>query len=191
MANITLGTLRDYWKGVYDWVVNGSYIPKLHLTDGSGNSLIDSYGNLKVSQQGKLLQTAISRNVKSASTAIWLDVPEFANNAIVILKVYSVTGTFNTGEGINLETRTSFEESAASTPIKCVSEKATNPLTRQAHIWGVGLSKQDSTNPADVYAASKIVSVPPFDKLYVLLDITGTFNAGEGFDCEVKVLWKK
>jgi len=71
MATITLGTLRDYWKGVYDWVTGATASnPKVQPTDSGGNELFTAANPGNVQLTGSNFEGADTGAVPSKAVLV-------------------------------------------------------------------------------------------------------------------------
>ncbi len=111
-----------------------------------------------------------------------LSVPSGATGAIFILDIHGVTGTFDSGEGISVAIR--FENWYGGT----LTTDTTNKRTLQYAIFYPNAYRGDY----EKYISDgdmKISQLPLVSRLSYAIPITGTFGAGEGFDCTVMVEW--
>lgn len=169
MATVTLGTLRDYWKKVSDWV------------DGT-----DTVSSPSVKLTGRKMQTIVSsRSVKSASQGLSVDIPDWGpKGCVVTVRVYGVTGTFSSGQGLSLDTTLVTGYSTNRTPVIRGNQFTTTGYI--SHIWHPGASFGDAVNNR---LETKISGLMAGKEIYIGLIVSGTFATGEGFDCEVIIDW--
>jgi len=110
-------------------------------------------------------------------------VPALARGVIITLVVYGVTGTFASGEGYQLEL---LEHAFGSTQAKKLA--STLPSTVSGNQSGGIIKVYPGIEKIDNH---KYVDVPTIinNNFRVIFSVTGTFQAGEGIDCEVQLRW--
>lgn len=116
------------------------------------------------------------REVRNVSTNIRnFTVPEGAKGAIISMRAYGVTGTFGDNDGwcINVLGRANF--SAYSDFVTNSNRYSVHTVSSVVIYPGVAESHHFNTILAN--------------RIGVQISITGTFDDGEGIDCEVRCTW--
>lgn len=109
-----------------------------------------------------------------------------ARGFVLILKIYGLTGTFNSDEGYRLRyskvTHSSYFTEFVS------SAWSTRSGNRSGSLITVypGLPNNDGDEGSFLTRDDL-----PYPALRVQPEVSGTFNSGEGVDCEVSILWIK
>lgn len=140
-------------------------------------------GHVKVQQVGTI-ETRFSRSVRSAHTGFAVtDTPSWAKGVIVGCRIYGVTGTFGVDEGLKLSllNRGLFSFGTGTGTI------STNVITSTENAPTIIM--YPGIEPKSELPFNKVVKTVLTPKITILLNIKGTFEAGEGFDCEVLVKW--
>ena len=148
-------------------------------------------GDLRVQLSENMLSretVVLPREIRQASTpTIQVRPPDglHPKGVSIILRVFGVTGTFGTDQGIRLLSGQAGGGYPGYGAFYVGSEWLTAPGFVTI-IWypgiqsdGVSLTSNNKLN---------IVSIP-FRLGYITLHISGDFDTGQGFDCEVRAIW--
>lgn len=139
-------------------------------------------GDVEATLKGSGEQVAYERALRTTSNQKSLFAPTWARGLQATLTVHGVTGTFAAGEGVSLWVRL--------LPRSLV--QLTN--TRQTaageikQVWYPGVSNEGLT-PGLANSELKVTGIPPLPGVNLAISITGTFEEGEGIDCELIYQW--
>ena len=144
-------------------------------------------GDQKVQLSGTIVQEVFSRTVRTSNTGtavITSPSGRVNKGCIIVCTIFGVTGTFQSDEGLRLQVVTQ----AGTVPF--YTGKFTFPRQsiagQQIVYMFPGASKGDMVDHANRF--SMFSGVVPYANR-IMLDISGSFNAGEGFDCHVEIIW--
>ena len=161
--------------------------------DGKAEMInVDENGNVNVRLFANMLSretVVLPREVRRASTptAIQVRPPDglHPKGVSLILRVFGVTGTFDTNEGIDLLSGQTGGGYPGYGAFYVGSDKLTAPgfITT---IWYPGIQSDGVALAGN--SKLKIVNLP-FSLGYITLHVTGDFDTGQGFDCEVRAIW--
>ncbi|MEN6325777.1 MAG: hypothetical protein ABFD18_06185 [Syntrophomonas sp.] len=135
-------------------------------------------------------QTAITRAVYSTTQTYNCDIPKGAKYAVVSNWIQGVTGTFTTGQGLTISIGTTIGGYFVQLPLSMAFLVTTNPNQRLLGVWG-----HDYTAMGDVAKNAQVNTLKSTplpllgEKLYISATITGTFEAGQGFDLSSQVIF--
>ncbi len=148
----------------------------------SGDQKVQLSGTIEPQDNIVIGTRAIRDSFESFFVRPW-DVPALAKGVIITLVVYGVTGTFDSGEGYQLEL---IEHTFSTTQAKKLA--STLPITTSGNRSGCmikvypGIEKDEEISYIDV---PTIIN----NGFRALVSINGTFLPGEGIDCEVQLRW--
>ena len=113
------------------------------------------------------------------------DATENARGASVSIWVRGVTGAFDSNEGLSIWSR--IDTGTSGLNIVRLETNSIRSTARILHAWGVPSDLGD----AIFDTASDVQTTPltPQRNLRIRLEVTGTFNQGEGFDLQGSLLW--
>jgi hypothetical protein len=152
---------------------------------------VDENGNVKVQLFENMLSretVVLPREIRQVPTATIQVLPPnglHPKGVSLILRVFGVTGTFGTDQGISLLSGQAGGGYPGYGAFYVSSERLTAPGFSTI-IWYPGI-RSDGVVPS-LNSKFNIVSVP-FRLGYMALNITGNFDTGQGFDCEVRAIW--
>lgn len=147
---------------------------------------------------GKKTAVIYSRATYAAApTAANIMVPNWARGFILTTIIRGVTGTFTTGQGMNMfvEFRSAFAD-LADWSDAWIGSYATG-LTVRSNVAGknhtiICYPEAIDLLPANVIssvASHSVLKIPLGESLAIGLNINGTFTEGQGFDIETQILW--
>lgn len=116
--------------------------------------------------------------------------PKWANSAVFYLILYGSSGQFGGGEGASLQTILFGSDSARYYGVTHEGVDISGAL--QVTEWGADVNDDNIETPFQAstsYKAVPISFVSDLNESRVRVFITGTFEEGEGIDCEIKVAW--
>ena len=154
---------------------------------------IDENNPLNVALSGTIVvkeEFVLARDIYAAPTQrIPLDKPPEARGLHLFCRLHGRTGTFGDGEGISLACvfNRTYPSPGTSYGLEVVTDTST-AMYIGLHIFigpdfvGLGDAKGD-------YALVKVSPMVLTTSLNFMLNISGTFEAGEGFDAEVIAVW--
>ena len=164
--------LPQYWDG-NNWVVSSEQNPLPVKAELTGS-------NVPVRESVSLL----SRDIRSSSvTNQIIKVPTNAKGLVVYSRNYGVTGSFGDGEGLLIRL---YSRAMNASFFRLETGRTTTSVQTNQIIILPGVSVGDA-EPFGNYVA--ISGLPLTNEYRFDLLITGTFNDGEGFDCEVRIDW--
>lgn len=129
----------------------------------------------------------LSRQIRSEREGfVDRTVPDGAIGAVFVCQIYGRTGSFGANQGLSLRVYQSTDSRDVSGWRIWTDTTTTMNRPQMIYIYP-GVSKQELTlqDGADVKAAS----LPVHSMLRTEIVITGTFQEGEGFDCDAYVNW--
>jgi len=132
---------------------------------------------------GSTTQEIFARSIYNNSTlSINLIAPTNCKGLIVTGRIWGVTGTFLTGEGLELDVRLRGLHPTLQIA-KAVNDKKTS-ISTIGQIWYPGASLGDAQ-----ISNIKIIGLPPRKYMQFIVNITGTFDVDEGFDFDLQAEW--
>lgn len=189
-----MSNLPQHWKGD-DWAITGVdnplpvgnyvqteagvWIPQKGSDDGAAN----------VRLTGSITeQVVFERQILSQGDYFTSFVrPDNAKGVIIYFQVRGVTGTFGNDEGYRFRIRNHGMD-----PYPVWSNQYTNWITMhdRTHVYQMypGISENSEL---DLYTRTESISVNllPLKRFRINIEVKGTFDEGEGVDCEVRVEW--
>ena len=133
------------------------------------------------------IEYLLSRQIRSEREG-FVDrfVPDGAVGAVFVCQIYGRTGSFGTNQGLSLRVYQSTDSRDVSGWRIWTDTTTTSNRPQMVYIYP-GVDKQELTlqDEADV----KVASLPVHSMLRTEIVITGTFQEGEGFDCDAYVNW--
>jgi len=148
----------------------------------SGDAKVTLNGSIVQNVNRRYKETVFSRAIRDSSeTPQILTIPTGAIGCVITCKVYGVTGSFATGEGLNIKCRT-YDYNGLSFD----TEKG-NTQGYYSVFWYPNADIADGTPYGTTQ--NKNAKIPLTEKIWVSLGITGTFAVGEGFDSELFIEW--
>ena len=133
------------------------------------------------------IEYLLSRQIRSEREG-FVDraVPDGAIGAVFVCQIYGRTGSFGANQGLSLRVYQSTDSRDVSGWRIWTDTTTTMNRPQMIYIYP-GAAKQELVlqDEADV----KVASLPVHSKLRMQIYITGTFQEGEGFDCDVYVNW--
>lgn len=169
--------------------VTGDHGPYYQLVDVNGNPLFSENNPAHVQLTGRNVEQEylLDRSIRNTTTS-FVDryVPNGAIGAVVVCQIYGRTGTFGSDNGLRLQVYQSTQENDVSA-WGLMTERTTSSNRPQVIYIYPGISHQELviSSGADV----KVAGLPVHSMLRVNLSINGTFEEGQGFDCDVYVNW--
>ena len=153
---------------------------------------VDENGNVKVQQSGTNVvkqEVVLARGIYTETRRGLLDKPPEARGLHLFCRVFGRTGTFGANEGISLTCifNRGVPPSLNTYGLKVTTDTSTDNYTGH-HIFigpdfvGLGDAKGE-------YANVKVSPMVLTTNLNFKLNISGTFEAGQGFDAEVTAVW--
>lgn len=189
MANITLGQLRDLWKDVSDWVTGvATHEPKVTLS-GQIPSGSNTIGRVAIDRDESSPVVTHPRQILTSSVFNLIPVPAGAIGVKVETVIHGVTGTFGDGQGVRTDVW-GYGRRLSNSVIE-VSTQRTWQSGRSHFIWWYpGIDKEMEIN-FDIRTGNALLIVnsvlPP--RMNFRIDIRGTFEDGQGVDCEQFIEW--
>lgn len=162
--------------------VGGLYVPI--RVDDQGRQEVTLSGPIVVKQE-----VVLARGIRTGEHKNLLDKPPEARGLHLFCRVFGRTGTFGAGQGMSLACffNRSNPPSLTSYGLRVITDTSTSMYAGH-HIF-IG---PDFVGLGDARGEYAIVKVSPMvltTNLNFWLIITGTFEAGEGFDTEVTAVW--
>lgn len=147
-------------------------------------------GAQKVTLSGRIRQVVLPRAVRNTSISpMMFPAPPQARGAVVTLRNFGTTGQFEQGQGIALLTRPLTDVSSFSTgALEMTSARETSNFIRKQHVYLPGADIGDMT-PISGQHEMQVAGLPPLEGIGFQVLISGTFDEGQGFDCQVDILW--
>ena len=152
---------------------------------------VDENGNVKVQLSGKIVTetTIFPRSLRTAGIPLSaVSVPQGATGAVFMLNVYGITGTFETGEGIKATLYIRNTKGTAFGMLGCETS-----ISKDVRNHMIIVDKGASYGDAVVMSPGlvKMLGVPLCEgmALAYIIHLTGTFEQGQGVDCEGVVKW--
>lgn len=145
-------------------------------------------GDARVTLTGRIVETIVPRGVYSETINVTLTIPDGVRGASVTGRVYGATGKFEVGEGFRLRTRLDVFDR----PIWVMNSDFSPSGNRFfSHLYYPGATPGDAEPEHNTNRSNLVSQIPPalFHRLNVYLEITGTFEPGEGFDLAAQVRW--
>lgn len=185
------GKLKTYYESI-DGVTVPFVYPQYWDKDKEEWVVVDKDNRLPVDARltGSTVEEDVlwERDVRQGFTPShrYLTPVNGARGFVLILKIYGLTGTFNSDEGYRLRyskvTHSSYFTEFVS------SEWSTRSGNRSGSLITVypGLPNNDGDEGSFLTRDDL-----PYPALRVQPEVSGTFNSGEGVDCEVSILWIK
>lgn len=146
-------------------------------------------GVLKTEVTGSniLVQTVFSRSVRSGTQNTIMSVPNGAKGFIVMTRAYGITGTFSSGQGLNLlvDQRNFLNDTLPMWRIETTKQNA----MFADHLVTVypGINTGDSSMVGSRVRKTSALVVS--GNINFRLDITGEFEPEQGFDVECVIHW--
>ena len=129
---------------------------------------------------------AFSRFVRTATVSVSIVAPAGAKGGVFGVRVHGVTGTFAAGQGMTLAV---YDKGCYdSTPQFGATTDVQSGSGEHTVYFYPGAVRADGI-PSSSARSIKVVGAPIPNSVVVILSITGTFDVGQGFDCEAKVRW--
>lgn len=149
---------------------------------------VNADGTVVTSLSGRKVEIPVTRGIKTSNgTSYTLSSPENAKGAIVHLRIYGVTGTFEAGQGIYIVTRS---VTSAADKFAYICQTTVNAEAKdQVVSWLPGNSLGDGQIFSTYVSNAKLAGLLPQNQLWLNYYITGTFTEGQGFDMAISVTW--
>ena len=196
-----MSNLPQHWGG-NDWKITGVdnplpvgnyvqteagvWIPQKGSDDGAADVRIT--GSIVEDVQVKKEQILVERSVKNSNVVLMdIGTPKGAKGAMFALGIAGVTGTFSSNQGIQLEAGFYQRPAPNGHFLGAVTEIKTVPGTHMI-FWYPGATSNDfeaTTNNSSL----AVVGLPLPTTVRIRILISGSFNTGEGFDCQLVVNW--
>ena len=152
---------------------------------------VDENGNVKVQQSGTSLEVVMPRGILSSTSAVYRsNVPAGAKGLSLTLVVYGATGTLAEGQGISI--------SYALVP-RGQNLWINNVLGDETVMLSTSTTRIGNVNhQVTIYPGLTGVTsgrVHKWDmaaaglRVMTRVDVSGNFGSGEGFDCELRVVY--
>lgn len=151
-------------------------------------NLSDGTKAMKVQQTGSIVETEniITRGIYTSSLSTRVkNVPPGATGCTVSLIIHGVTGTFTAEQGVRGNLYVYTRDNASSNYSRVVSTK--NKSTRGGQIFQFFPGANTVSSEGDY--ASYNIKLHEGLRVGFYCFITGTFEAGEGFDLEADITW--
>jgi len=134
---------------------------------------------------GRTTQVAIASALRTATASANIPVPAGVKGAIITMYVSAITGTFSAGQGVYLLTAAGAGLGSYFTA-KMVSTATTTQYSRQTHIWYPGAVEGNAVDYGTVYT-HKVTGLSPQPLMEIAMNITGTFDTGQGITAQIDV----
>src|SRR5690625_2420896 len=180
-------TLPQHWNG-NDWAITGTDnpLPVANYTK-KGNLWLPTSEDNPVPTQvtgSNVEDLVVAREIRDASVISHLAAPDGAIGFRAELSVYGSTGIFEEGEGLRLLYWDRTEKRGA-----FVNTYSTKPTTgsenREQHVIIIHPSVINNDEEDNLLLSNMVIG----KAVRLQIDITGEFEEGEGFDCELTVRW--
>jgi len=160
--------------------------------DGKAKMInVDENGNVKVQQSGASLEVVMPRGILCSNSTLYrFNVPAGVKGLSLTLAVYGVTGTLAEDQGIKLtyalipRGQDLWVNNILGSGSQNISTSATRSdyVSHQLTIYP-GLTEVTSgrVHKWDMVAAGL--------RVLTRIDVSGDFGSGEGFDCELRVVY--
>ena len=166
--------------------------------DGKAKMInVDENGNVKVQLSGTNViktETVITRGVWTTSQQSGLTTPPVeARGFVAKLRIYGITGTFGAGEGVRMQISHRLAGTGVTRVLRYVYTKYQTNERVHTCLWFPGLESNivlDSTLSQE--AAGEVglmVGLPVHDAYVFSIGILGSFDTGQGVDCDLVVEW--
>ena len=139
-----------------------------------------------VQLSGTIVQEVFSRAVRTGNIGATITSPSERVNkgCIVVCTIFGVTGTFQSDEGLRLRVLNQAGTKAYYTGDFTFQRQST--AGQQVVYMFPGASRGDMLNQPNRF--SMFSGVVPYAN-HITLEISGSFDAGQGFDCHVEIIW--
>jgi hypothetical protein len=182
------GVLPQHEKTDGTFVVTGENNPLPTIIYGpDGQPLFTAEKPAHVQLTGRKVEEVIlyPRAIRTSNTARAVIVPSGAIGLIVTVMVYGVTGTFGSNQGLHLSVG-QIDNMSTLGAYRLVTNRVTSPHRLHGYIYP-GLDLSNAQNIANAQFVG--VSMIPFARVGIGMDISGTFDTDQGFDCELRYYW--
>ena len=150
---------------------------------------VDENGNVKVQQSGSSLEVVMPRGILSSNSTIYrFNVPAGVKGLSLTLAVYGVTGTLEEDQGIKLTYAL----------IPRGQDLWANNILGSQNISTSATRSGNASHQLTIYPGLTEVTsgrVHKWDmvatglRLLTRVDVSGNFGSGEGFDCELRMVY--
>src|SRR5690606_26416323 len=187
-----MSNLPQHWGG-NDWAITGvdNPLPVGNYVQTRAGVWIPQKGSddgaADVRLTGRKVEEVIPfpRQVRTSDVYQVVNVPSGAIGLVVTAVVHGVTGTFDAGQGFRLNV-TQLDNISAWGMFRLVTNRLSKTSRHHVYIYpGLNLSNLDLITDSQVLGVSMI----PHTRITITMEINGTFNGGEGFDCELRYYW--
>ncbi|MGM0409183.1 MAG: hypothetical protein ACQEQF_00355 [Bacillota bacterium] len=127
-------------------------------------------------------ETIINRAVRTSTVTEEISVPTGVTGMIAYLTSYGMTGTFADGEGFSLEIQSRKNNKSS---LKYSTDYSDSTSFVQSIYWG----NYNNIVGGDELGEVLVASIPLSREMRFRINISGTFEAEEGIDCELVVEW--
>lgn len=178
--------------GLQSWKVYEGLMPletKLAAIESKLLALDSKFadGSAKVALSGTIVQEVFSRTVRTSNTGTALITSPSGRvnkGCIIVCTIFGVTGTFQSGEGLRLRV---FNQAGVNTYFTGnFTFQRQSTAGQQTVYMFPGASRGDMLDHVNRF--SMFSGVVPYAN-HVTLEISGSFDAGQGFDCDVQIIW--
>src|SRR5699024_5925799 len=143
-------------------------------------------------KQGSVHSTEIlvAREIRTKNLEVTnITVPLGVSSAYIYLTIFGATGKFGAEQGARLRLRPARSPLSNRPPIEVNSAWSVSANSTQMFAVGQGFAKSDATpTPYGGYDV-KFIGIPIGSRIGFGLSVAGTFDIGEGVDCQVEVAW--
>jgi len=158
----------------------------------SGSIVTQDGESLKVQEMGREVVTILPRTLRSTGTYLDVDIPRWAKGMQVIACIYGATGTFASGEGINVRVRNSLPLSGSNAlTLGLLQDVKSDKYTGGTNTNTGCIIHPDVKSVSSTFSSVRNFNIKAVESLLlgrksrVEVEINGTFSAGQGFDLEI------